>query len=487
MPANRFPFGYFDLGEAHAISSGKHKVAQEFAHDFGAVRLENGTWTEARPGMSTETNDGYLIWGMPVYAIADGEVVAAWRNAPDNEAPGTKRPEVSAKRDGTEDFIALGGNHIHTIDPATGLETRYGHFMEGTIPAHLVQNHSRFMRRVSDNDIVGTRPKVFKGQFIGLGGSSGNSTNPHCHIEQWRDGQTFPILFETWWSKPGSSTTGTDGWTEEHNAAIPQQLTRSLPPYRQGHGFVLRHGIPSAQMQFSVEHAVASGYRPVLIDGFEAGGTTRYNMICRPFHNNDWLVRHRLETAEYQLTVDTFFGTGFRIDHVNSYMSGEQVLRSLIMSKTPGPDQLALHGLTEDEHRRKHHELVDNGFRPVNVSVVAPGGRRSYTVLYERGDASDTVLHSRLTEADYQREMNANVAAGRVLSYLDAYMNGGAVNFSGIWRPGPTASFGARHGLGPLKFQTTADEFAGAGSEPVAVAGYNAGAKDRYAVAWDKA
>jgi hypothetical protein len=40
MPANRFPFTYFDLGEAHAISSGKHDVDQEFAHDFGAVRLQ---------------------------------------------------------------------------------------------------------------------------------------------------------------------------------------------------------------------------------------------------------------------------------------------------------------------------------------------------------------------------------------------------------------------------------------------------------------
>jgi hypothetical protein len=91
MAANRFPFDYFDLGDAHAISSGKHDELQQFAHDFGAVRLENGTWTAARPDKSTATNDGYLIWGMPVYAITDGEVIAAWRNAPDNDAPGTKR------------------------------------------------------------------------------------------------------------------------------------------------------------------------------------------------------------------------------------------------------------------------------------------------------------------------------------------------------------------------------------------------------------
>lgn len=489
MTSNAFPFGFFDLDDAHAITCGKHseKSGQKFAHDFGAVRLENESWTEARPGATKATNEGYLMWGMPVYAIADGEVVASWRNAPDNPAPGEIRPEVSNKRDGSENFLSAAGNHVNTVDPATGVETGYAHFMTGTVDERLVQNHSRFLRTRADNDIVGTRPTVRVGDLLGFAGNSGHSTKPHCHVIQIHHGTSIPVVFDTWWSKPGDSTTAASGWTLRKDTAIPQTPKpgpRILPPYRRGHGFVLRHGIAADRMQFAIEHAVASGYRPELIDGFDAGDGTFFNMICRPFTANNWIVRHRLDATAYQDTIDTFAGKGFRFDNVNSYLIGGRIRRSLIMSRTSGPKQVAYHGATLDEHRTRHHDLVADGFRPRNVSVVAPGGTRTYTALYERANPSGTVLSSRLTAAGYQTEMEANASAGRTLRYIDAYMVGGTVNFSAIWHPAQPAGYEAEHDMGPVKFQAKADALSAAGFAPAAVAGYRLGAKDRYAVAW---
>jgi len=83
-------------------------------------------------------------YGAPIYAVLDGRVASAGRNA------------------GYGNFVKLGH--------AGGLASGYGH-----------------MSRIA------VRPgmQVRQGQVIGYIGSTGLSTGPHLHWEMWRNGQSI--------------------------------------------------------------------------------------------------------------------------------------------------------------------------------------------------------------------------------------------------------------------------------------------------------
>jgi murein DD-endopeptidase MepM/ murein hydrolase activator NlpD len=91
--------------------------------------------------------DVAIYMGMPIMASNNGVIVyAGW----------------SQNRDGTPGY----GNLV-IIDHLNGFHTFYGHLLQIN---------------------VSCGQKVFKGEVIGLGGSTGNSTGPHLHFEMRYDG-----------------------------------------------------------------------------------------------------------------------------------------------------------------------------------------------------------------------------------------------------------------------------------------------------------
>jgi len=130
-------------------------------------RVVNGKERVDNPGRKEVTS--YASWGQPLYAPADGKVVKVVNDLPDN-VPG--------------DMVVVhpAGNHI-VIDMGEG------HFV---LLAHLQKGSAR----VSVGDTVKT------GQPIANVGNSGNTSQPHLHLQvQDAPGtsglgtRTWPILF----------------------------------------------------------------------------------------------------------------------------------------------------------------------------------------------------------------------------------------------------------------------------------------------------
>jgi murein DD-endopeptidase MepM/ murein hydrolase activator NlpD len=116
--------------------------------------------------------ENFHIFGDPLLAVADGRVTAAVDGHPDLPIGGTTWHEMA-------------GNHV-ILDIGGGHYVLYGHLEQGTLRA-----------RVGD--------QVYRGQLIGQVGDSGNSGEPHLHIQvqnmptfdvEDRGIRTFPILFE---------------------------------------------------------------------------------------------------------------------------------------------------------------------------------------------------------------------------------------------------------------------------------------------------
>ncbi|OAN36644.1 M23 family metallopeptidase [Microbacterium sp. H83] len=170
-PASRVPsHGTALFGTAHAI-------------DFVPVDAEGRSAPRTLAGrFATERPETFIGFGRPLLAPAPGEVVIAHDGEPDH---GARRglvasvwyalTQASRVREGA---AAVAGNHV--VIRSRGSLVLLAHLRSGSV-------------RVRAGD------EVRAGDPVGECGNSGNSTEPHLHVQVSdsvaRDGQGIPLVF----------------------------------------------------------------------------------------------------------------------------------------------------------------------------------------------------------------------------------------------------------------------------------------------------
>jgi hypothetical protein len=152
--------GCCDPGWAHrdAIIPADMKLnnSQRFAIDWIRTNDQGNFYT----GDKTK-NEGYVAYGSPVYAVADGTVTATLDDM-DANVPGilpASDPVLAAKLT----VENIDGNHI-IMDIGDGVYAMYAHFIKDSL-------------KVKPGD------KVKKGQQIASLGNTGNANAPHLHFQ----------------------------------------------------------------------------------------------------------------------------------------------------------------------------------------------------------------------------------------------------------------------------------------------------------------
>ena len=228
--AFRLPFSGGDLAKGeYLVTSAKHWAnggafgTQIHAHDI-SVQLHNAEtdgWSPLRASGSKMNNEDYRIWEMPVRAVADG-FVEKWHD-------GMATNTIVADDDGNLQFPdptpdPVAGNHfwIRHGDVAV----LYAHLQAGTLPRSLLVKDA----------------KVEAGQTLGLAGNSGNSTNPHTHIQCQKESSSGPLRgmpFRDAWVLDKTRLNAPDSnalWVPLQSQGIPQEAVAIHPgvyaPYR---------------------------------------------------------------------------------------------------------------------------------------------------------------------------------------------------------------------------------------------------------------
>ncbi|MEV4619405.1 M23 family metallopeptidase [Asanoa sp. NPDC049573] len=148
-------------------SHGTHLFATTYAMDFIAVREGRTAPTrDWRTLLATEPPDRFFAFGLPILAPAAGTVVAVHDGEPDHEArrspltlAGYALTQALRARGGA---AAIAGNHV--ILAVAGGYVVLAHLRAGSVRVR-----------------VGS--PVVAGQQVGDCGNSGNSTQPHLHIQ----------------------------------------------------------------------------------------------------------------------------------------------------------------------------------------------------------------------------------------------------------------------------------------------------------------
>ena len=167
-------------------SHGTHALGSTYAIDFIAVdghgRSAPATW---RTLLSTEPPEAFTGFGRPILAPVAGTVVVAHDGEDDHEARRSQFAllpyalgQAGRLREG---MSAIAGNHVVLALGSRGPFVALVHLRRGTV-------------RVAVGDAVAA------GDPLGECGNSGNSTQPHVHVQasdslDWSSARGVPIAF----------------------------------------------------------------------------------------------------------------------------------------------------------------------------------------------------------------------------------------------------------------------------------------------------
>lgn len=184
-----------------------------------------------------------------------------------------------------------------------------------------------------------------------------------------------------------------------------------------------------------------------------------------------------LNAAQYQQFLDHWVkNLGFSVQQVESYLHHGLVRYAAIITEEDRPEQRAYHGNTYNTHLATANSWADDGFVPVNASVVSVNSTRSYTALYEKRNVAYR-MHTQMTAVDYNQKFQDYLDDGYKVVSLNAYRHNGETFYAGIWHRIGGGQAGIheadRHGYRAAD----ADQLNG-GRLPTIITGVDAGAEN---------
>jgi hypothetical protein len=188
-------------------SHGTHLFGVTYAIDFVAVDADGRpaprTW---RTAFSVEPPEIFHGFGAPILAPVPGTVVETHDGEPDHEARRSQLTLVGymlgqAKR-ARAGPAAIAGNHVVIALDGGGPFVLLAHLRRGTVAV-----------RPGDTVAVGDR--------LGECGNSGNSTQPHVHVQvtdstDWATTRGLPMVFR----RPGAMNQGRQTWMPEESEIV---------------------------------------------------------------------------------------------------------------------------------------------------------------------------------------------------------------------------------------------------------------------------
>lgn len=496
------PFLSKDLGrdeywESYSMHGGGDQV---FAYDLGVRAYEDGAWRHSLPGKNGKKNKHFRVWGKPIYAMADGEIIHFLNEVPNNCKPvfGTKE-EVKEKLDKQKENYwgswenQYGGSGNHFYIRHGNVVALYAHMQKNTLNKRLLHKGAI----------------IKKGDFLGLAGNSGNSTAPHLHIHLKtyvndnapEKGLFRPLQFNSGYVIAKSeypSPKSNVNWSALQGQGIPGLegkdcfISPNEHPYCEyptNWGEVSKYHVAENIFQQEFDKIYTCGYYPVWIDGYDVNGRTYFNMTFRPSANINWVARHNMSGAGYQTEFDKWSKAGYRLIHIDSYLLNGQIRYTAVWIKDNSVQIMAYHDKPLKWHEANFKRNAEAGWVPKNISLLQVDNQIHVTALWEKKNTGGFYLHPAMTLAEYTNLFSQHTDKEKLkLVYLNGFTINGEPRLSGIWYKEKSNfnTWTAKHQLSIPAFQTEYTNHLNNGFLTRCITAYSDGGVPKFEGIWSK-
>ncbi len=215
------------------------------------------------------------------------------------------------------------------------------------------------------------------------------------------------------------------------------------------------------------------GYRLTWVDAVKGNdGFIFFNTIWTRSDGKKWKCYHGLTSSSFRRRYRSKVAQGYRLLHVETYVSSKRLRYVAIFVKEPWPAWVAYHGYSPHRHKQHFYILHKEGFRIVVQSVTEFKGKLYVAAIYDKLNMGEFRVRMGLSAMHFTSEFEKQVQAGRILSYVQAYSHKGVVKFSAIWGARTSSMWAARHDLSKYALLNRLFEYAEINVPLACVTGY---------------
>jgi hypothetical protein len=247
-----------------------------------------------------------------------------------------------------------------------------------------------------------------------------------------------------------------------------------------GSPWAARYGLTAAEFESALGTLGGQGFRLSHVSGSSSNGQARYAAIWEKCESPPWEVRYGLTTAEYQMALDSFAASGYRLTDASGYEVGGVAYYAGVWEQREGAAWQARYGVTSAELQRALDELSGQGYRLSLVNGYSLGGPARYTAIWERCATTDWQARYGLSAAEFQTALDGLVSQGFRVVHVSGYGVAGQQRYAAVFDKSAGPAWDLRYGLSSDEFQQALDSFASMGYRVADVAGY----AGRFAALW---
>jgi CubicO group peptidase (beta-lactamase class C family) len=150
-----------------------------------------------------------------------------------------------------------------------------------------------------------------------------------------------------------------------------------------------KHGMTSTDYQTNFDSYARQGYRLKHVSGYAVGTEARYAAIWEKVTDGiPWAARHGMTSAEYQTQFDSMAQSGYRLVLVDGYQVGNTIYYAAIWEKKGGPALYARHGMTSAQYQGEFDNTYYQGYMLKVISGYDQGQSDRYAAIWENGPMS---------------------------------------------------------------------------------------------------
>lgn len=194
------------------------------------------------------------------------------------------------------------------------------------------------------------------------------------------------------------------------------------------------HGLNVVQLDKKLKQYAADGFQPVDISGYERRGSARYAVIWKKGGDPDFILKHSLDDAALQETLETLKAKGYAPLKLDGFALRNQASHAGIWVKQNQDAWEAECNISLERFPKTFDEFISRGYQLEGLCGYSLAGLPYYHALWKKTTGPVWQARFHATIEQFKESDQKRKSENLELVYLDGYQIKGVPYFNAIWR-----------------------------------------------------